>query len=404
MKKLLAVLAFYAAPALAGNIVISGGSGTIAFLTTPTSSTFSGGYNYRKTITISSANVSNISGTLTDFPVLVSTNDITLSTTTGSGGLLNSSGMDLIFSTMSDCSYKLNWDTETIQNVGVSSFSAWVKVPVLTTATLTAATFYMCYGNPGVTTYQGISTATWSNGYLAVYHYKNGVILSGVDASSNTNNQTFSGSPTAITGLIDGGANFTTVGPQYGVAQSTVNINNVSISAWVKVASYPATNGFIAGFVNGPASGTNDKDLYIDTSGLPKFYIFDGSSEIATGATPIGTNVWSYVAGTADGANINVYLNGAKAASAAATFSFTGYTVPNMFVGGNTGNGAGIGGFAMNYSADEVRFSWAVRNSDWIKTEYNNQNSPSTFITVGAQTLPAPPAPGGTVSFNGSGT
>ncbi len=40
-------------------------------------------------------------------------------------------------------------------------------------------------------------------------------------------------------------------------------------------------------------------------------------------------------------------------------------------------------GYVSNYSGriDEVRISASARSADWIKTEYNNQNSPSTFYT-----------------------
>ena len=34
-------------------------------------------------------------------------------------------------------------------------------------------------------------------------------------------------------------------------------------------------------------------------------------------------------------------------------------------------------------SEDEGRVSNAVRSTDWIQTEYNNQSSPSTFFSVG---------------------
>ena len=34
---------------------------------------------------------------------------------------------------------------------------------------------------------------------------------------------------------------------------------------------------------------------------------------------------------------------------------------------------------------DEFRWSNTVRSADWIATEYNNQNSPSTSLNVGQQ-------------------
>src|SRR5208283_861389 len=39
-----------------------------------------------------------------------------------------------------------------------------------------------------------------------------------------------------------------------------------------------------------------------------------------------------------------------------------------------------------NGSVDEARYSASVRSTDWVATEYNNQNSPSTFYSLGAAT------------------
>jgi hypothetical protein len=41
--------------------------------------------------------------------------------------------------------------------------------------------------------------------------------------------------------------------------------------------------------------------------------------------------------------------------------------------------------FKVNGTMDEIRISGVVRSADWIATEYNNQFSPATFYTVGAQ-------------------
>src|SRR5207247_7727663 len=43
---------------------------------------------------------------------------------------------------------------------------------------------------------------------------------------------------------------------------------------------------------------------------------------------------------------------------------------------------------------DEVRISATARSAAWITTEYNNQNSPGTFITMGSESCPsATPTP-----------
>src|SRR4029077_9585028 len=39
---------------------------------------------------------------------------------------------------------------------------------------------------------------------------------------------------------------------------------------------------------------------------------------------------------------------------------------------------------------DEVRLSTVERNIDWFATEYNNQSSPGTFITMGSENCATP--------------
>jgi RHS repeat-associated protein len=45
----------------------------------------------------------------------------------------------------------------------------------------------------------------------------------------------------------------------------------------------------------------------------------------------------------------------------------------------------GGGGYNANAIMDEIRISNTLRSADWIKTEYNNQNSPLTFVSFGFQ-------------------
>lgn len=53
----------------------------------------------------------------------------------------------------------------------------------------------------------------------------------------------------------------------------------------------------------------------------------------------------------------------------------------------NANDGSPQGGVTQNATGqiDEVRISATARSGNWIKTEYNNQNSPGTFYSVGAQ-------------------
>jgi hypothetical protein len=55
-----------------------------------------------------------------------------------------------------------------------------------------------------------------------------------------------------------------------------------------------------------------------------------------------------------------------------------------------------VAGFILASGAvvDEARVSNIARSADWISAEYNNQSSPNTFYTLGAQ-VPADSATGG---------
>jgi hypothetical protein len=55
---------------------------------------------------------------------------------------------------------------------------------------------------------------------------------------------------------------------------------------------------------------------------------------------------------------------------------------------GDASNGVVEGHYDRNYigAIDEVHISNVALSNDWIKTEYNNQNSPGTFYTIGSQT------------------
>ena len=61
--------------------------------------------------------------------------------------------------------------------------------------------------------------------------------------------------------------------------------------------------------------------------------------------------------------------------------------------------------FNFNGILDEARISNMARSADWIATEYNNQNSSSTFYNVGtaATSGGAPFAPNGLTATAGNG-
>jgi hypothetical protein len=120
-------------------------------------SEFTYGWSYRKQIVVGS---SAVSGTLTNFPMLVSwPSDSNLVPPN-----VQMNGNDILFTDSNG--NKLNHEIEqyTSSNGGLV---AWVQIPLLTSGTV----IYMYYGNATVGSQQN-AQATWNGNYAAVSFFK----------------------------------------------------------------------------------------------------------------------------------------------------------------------------------------------------------------------------------------
>jgi RHS repeat-associated protein len=81
--------------------------------------------------------------------------------------------------------------------------------------------------------------------------------------------------------------------------------------------------------------------------------------------------------------NPNVYIDGVldNAATVSGGTMSTITTAAHTRIGSTPESGSGYECY-FNGNIDEVRSSKTARSADWIKTEYNNQKSPSTFYSV----------------------
>ncbi len=141
----------------------------------------------------------------------------------------------------------------------------------------------------------------------------------------------------------------------YVISSSLINTSPVTVSAWVKLTSYPAAKGLVTGFVNGIGGAAYDKDLYINTDGRLYFYVYDGAQRTTSAPTsPIPLNTWVHVMGTANGSAAKAYVNGVEVGSVAAGATYTSYTVPNLLIQGTSGLASIAGGY-MAATIDDVR-------------------------------------------------
>lgn len=97
----------------------------------------------------------------------------------------------------------------------------------------------MCYGNSGISTFQGGSAgAVWDANFKAVWHLKDGTTLSGADATTN-GIALMNTAGTAVSGVVDGGLHVASVSSaQMDTANNpypnaTFNGVGLTMEAWV---------------------------------------------------------------------------------------------------------------------------------------------------------------------------
>lgn len=345
-----------------------------------------GGTPYYRTLTVDHTKIG--SSDPTDFPVLVDITDVTLKSVSNGGHVTRTDGFDIFFTTTSSGSTQIPFERE-LYDPATGHFLAWVKASTLshTSDTLFA---YLRYGDGTTTTDQANPTAVWDTNFKGVYHLSDGTTLSGTDSTSNANNGTPGGTPlpSAVAGQIDGGASFA------GNTSQLIDITDVaslrpldhfSLSCWVKPTSFAGANGMMIAKGN-TSTRAYEMDL-AQTSGKIRLFFTQGANNFIgfTATTALTTGTWFHCAGTYDGTTMRVFLN----AVADGTHAATGNCDTASGVSGNVGLGrlGGSNAEPLNGVLDECRISIGVaRSVDWFLAEYNNGNSPSTFVSVGAET------------------
>ncbi len=330
----------------------------------------SSGYSYQRTITIAHSQVPNTDQS--KFPLLFSSIDPLLKSAANGGHVSNANGYDIVFTSDAAGTQKLNHEIESY-NATTGQFIAWVQVPAVSHTADTV--IYLFYGNASIVTSQENKPGVWDAGYQGVYHLGNGVALGLSDSTINANTLTNSGA-NAAAGEIAGGGSF----------------NGSSSSMTCGMANYPSGNSpyTISGWMSPIQNTHRSKLLSYGNSGTLQgtFFGIDQNNAITidhysndyTSSVTIPDGAWTYLTVTYDGTTDTVYRNGALA------FSHVPQGPLQVVL-----NACTVGSYLDRVndltlgSLDEIRVSNAVRSSDWIATEYNNQSSPATFYTLGTE-------------------
>ncbi len=321
---------------------------------------------YRKAIIIDHAKVT---GSLANFTVLIDTTDLDLA------NKAQVSGNDIVFA--DTYGNKLNHEIEFYDN-GAGRLVAWVNVPTLSSVSDTV--LYMYYGNPSASNQQN-SAGTWDSNYLMVQHLEQATGTFIDSTGYHYNCTPYGGVSQNVSGKIDGAAGFD--GSSSYATIPFVLSPPYTIECWANPTTLNQSSPIVSfGQTDSGGSGVGMGIFATDNE------ILIGNSLYHYGLTGVSTyltaGTWAYWCDAVTAANnIAFYLNGA-----AQTLSSS---VPSWFSSDDPNHGVIGARYLSGYSrfwngaVDEVRISNIVRSASWLSTEYNNQQSPSSFYTVASE-------------------
>ncbi len=353
----------------------TGGNGGAGLVIVTCCYTASMDYAYERNITIDHSKVAG-GEDLYNFPMLFSVTGQNFLKTIPNGQIINANGYDIIFT---DQNYnKLDHQIEYYNGTN-GDLIAWVRIPTLSCSTNTV--IKILYGNPQVTSDPSV-TSVWDSHYKGVWHLDNNNLN---DFTSFNKPATPYNSPTYPAGRINNSLELNG-SDQYAAVLNAPNTNfagNITVSAWVYMDTRDRDQK-IAGNQNGTSGGYK---FGIYTNNKVEFEIRNSSNieslnRGVSGGTVLNTGQWYYLAGQSSDVldSIKTFVNGIPERPFKKT-GILGTASDNLTIGKEPFDAL----YYFDGRFDELRISDKVRSNGWLRTEYNNQSSPSTFYTLGAE-------------------
>ena len=342
-------------------------------------------------------------GPLSKFPVVVQHTEPWLKTTSedpANGRVADSDGGDIYF-TDAARSTRLPHEIEAYDGAG-GSLTAWVRLNTVSLSSET--TFHIHYGRTGPDPAPPPPSPepVWDEHYGGVWHMNPEPAGTGApsvlpDSTEHGNDchpkPSQQGGPTATSGHLAGGLEFDGSDDYLDCGNdSSLDIGSkMTFSVWVRIPEPPQNSSqrytvFSKGDVSleflFPDSGTPpyEKDLRASFTLITRFLSWSYPMSIPLDAGPIDLGAWHHLAMTLDNRTLGLFLNGKQMG--------TKGSPPLGSISGALEMGRPNNGTDHLYfkgRMDEVRGAATVRSADWIRTSYENQNSPETFYTVGAE-------------------
>ena len=326
-------------------------------------------WEYRQQIVIDHTKVG--SGGVTNFPVLLTG----ASMDDGLWTQAKADGSDLRV-TASDTTTEVNFELVSF-TPGSTTMELWFLASSLSDSVDT--TLYLYWGNDGASAKAAAwGQGVWGSDYKAAYHLGNGTTLSLTDSSAGGNGLTNAGAVSATAGAFGGGAIFNGTSTSALTKGSSATVPTGAITAslemWFKMTSTGAQEiGGWGGNSNGLrfAAWYDSNVIYVDGCNYSRSFAWTRDSN------------WHHLVFTITSGNTNsehAYLDGVEKTLSADSHTL-GVTNSEIKLGGVPT----FAGYYFGGSIDEFRIKAAVDSQPWVTSEFNNQNSPSTFIPAQAE-------------------
>jgi hypothetical protein len=291
---------------------------------------------------------------------------------------------------------ELNYEIEQWNTNGISS--VWVQVPLFSSNSVVTA----CWGNPAATNPPAYTTngAVWNTNYLAVWHLNQANQTKYPDSTANANAAAPNnfGGTNQQSGVVAGSLSFNGVNQSLNVPSTAplgLNGGQFTLSGWMNLNS--SGQGVIIGKgQNGSAwyswfltVGNNPGVDQVNTANrlCVGLRTSNGSGDVlATQTSNVVLSNWVYAAGTYDGTNLILYVNGVSNSLTATTGTPFSNTT-QLWLGADSGRDY------LNGLLDELRVENTARSPHWVWATYQNIASNGVFNTYGTISTPLPLTP-----------
>ena len=333
---------------------------------------------------------SQVDANLTDYPVYVDLSDLPQAFWEDSDG----AGTDdveptesQIRITKSDGTTEVPFEITNFNDAGTTGTGELHFKADGTLSSSSNTSFYIYYGNTSSASYAEDynpygSEYVWDSNYKGIWHFDESDVNNIQDSTNNdADEDTAATSEATHTDAImdkgydlDGSNDSIIINDPTGSPLSPTSA--LQFEMWFKADTIGSD--VLLGFrQNSTSAGYG---FWFWSSNLRAQIGSSGWTDLAYALTNINTGTWYHAVGNWDGSTYKMYVNGTEVVSDTygGSQSYSGGT--QMTIGKRAPQQDYFDGII-----DEVRVSDTARSSGWISTQYNNQNSPGTFYTMGTE-------------------